>query len=125
MSGGKSSQISDIERRNLQEYLNRVIDLVKSKIPEEILSQSESFPGVLENAIKIRYFESSDLYNPPVLGGSVMALEETLNQLFFAMEQLKGHGPFGDFLANILDFDGLFRLANFVEPEPKVTMHHL
>ena len=115
-SGSKSSQISDIERQNLQEGLNRVIDLVKRRITEETLSQSESFPGVLEDAIKLRYFESSDLYNPPVSQNSAAILGEILNRLLSTMEQLQDDSPFRNFLANVMDFDGFFRAAEFSEP---------
>ena len=113
VSGSKSSEISDIVRQNLQEGFNRVIDLVKRRIPEEVLSQSENFPGVLENAIKLRYFEVSDLYNPPISQNSAAIIGEILNQLLSAMEQLQDDSPFRNFLANIMDFDGFFRAAEF------------
>ena len=114
--GVRSSQISDIERQNLQEGLNRVIDLVKRSITEETLSQSENFPGVLEDAIKLRYFESSDLYNPPISQNSAAILGEVLNRLLSVMEQLQDDGPFRNFLANTMDFDGFFRAAELSEP---------
>ena len=111
--GGKSSQISDIERQSLQEGLKRVINLIKKMLPEETLSESESFPGVLENAIKLRYFEASDLYNPPVSQSSAVIFGEVLNQLLSAMEQLPNYSSLRVFLATTMDIDGLLRVAEF------------
>ena len=84
-----------IQRQSSQAELDRVIDLVGRYLPEE-------FSGILETIIKLRYFEVSNLYNS-------RGLVATLDQLFLDLERMKDNEAFRGFVADTLDFDGVFQ----------------
>ena len=85
---------SPIQRQNSQEKLNRVIGLVRRYLPEE-------FSGTLETIIKLRYFEASNLYDSRELAA-------VLEQVFLDLERMKDNEAFRGFVADTLDFDGVF-----------------
>lgn len=102
-----------IERAALAERLDRLVGLVKRHIPDRYESIEEQLPGFVGDVIKFRYFESSDIYDPGASEEASRAVRASLERLFSNLEKLERNGPLREFVADTLDFDGIFRAVEF------------
>ena len=59
--------------------------------------------------MKLRYFESSDLYTPPVSQADSDGIKAVLDRVFATLERSKDDPALRDFIADSMDFDGVAR----------------
>ena len=100
-------------RQSAQKNLNRIIELVKQRMPEKFKPLNEEFPELLDHIIKLSYFEASDLFNPPISQDKSNAIKQILDQFFLYLEKSKDNNMLNDFIRNTIDFDSISRAIEF------------